>query len=769
MRRRAVQLVIWFVGYLVIGSISAPPAHALLNCTNQQVTSGAEEPHPLRPNPGQECTPDIPPTSRIECGTDIVVVKTIKMPRGGPGCTPFSPTDYGKHIDCTRTATVNDVPVQIGLQDLELPIAGVASNLAISDSISDALKMRNYTSWYKEGGPEQGDQEVLDPNNPLSLERALTYDGPIKKLIAEDVLNTRKEELIDSAKVGESYNQIIGYVDKNTNAVIGRKQARSLLADPVTKDQVEQIRLIGMDAHRNPPWIEGDQEATKWSTLWRQVPWTQTVDLAGEIYATLAHPDNIGMQGVTNATLAFNPSLTVADLSVAFPHLAEDDQLAQLLQSVFIPSDIPQTTNYQLINDYTQNTNFNDINRGAPWATQGCRPFETGETPWNPGDRLESSTTIKGSFSFTKDVTYSFDWWTAAEIAQRTAAGLSLYEPVEVDVSAPLSIFSRTPQALDNVYDRLLNGPGAVFKALYPLNYTPDDRPAAAGLTGVNCGSDCEVWPANEKGRKAEMFFPHLGSILLDWHQKLQCMLDPLGRCGRDLIGARGNSGTGGVCENAGFAVTEKPDLTKSKEQIVGGVANQERIDPSVLMAILTIEAGPNYDPQTDFCAVSACSEAGPFQITTGWEHVNCDTNQCGGATCGNYCTRAQNGEDVGGFFDLPPALSDLESLNRCNFEDALRIAVNLLKVKGGLSRSAYLGATTAYKDNLMKAFMGYHGDTPDSSLSLIDNCKTINPLTRGDLVGKPGLPDWTNKTYCEYSFDLLCSSSIAPTPPLCL
>lgn len=737
MRRRAIHLVIWLLGYVVIGYFRAPQAYALLDCTNQVVTPGAQEPHPLRPNPGQVCTPDIPPTSRIECGTDIVVVKTIKMPRGGPGCTPFSPTDYGKHIDCTRTATVNDIPVQIGLQDLELPIAGVASNLAISDSISDALKMRNYTSWYGQGATEQADEEVLDAANPATLDRILNYSGPEKKLIAEDVINARKEELIDSAKRGESYNQIIGYVDKNMNAVIGRKQALLLLADPATKDQIESIRLIGMDAHRNPPWIEGDQDAVKWYTLWRQVPWTQTVDLAGEIYATLAHPDNNNMQGVTNATLAFDPSLTVADLSVAFPHLAEDDQLAQLLQSVFRPPEVEETTNYQNTSPYIQNTDFTDINRGAPWATQGCRPFESGETPWNPGDRLESSTTIKGLFSFTKDVTYSFDWWTAAEIAQRTAAGLSLYEPVEVPISAALSIFSRTPQALDNVYDRLLNGPGAVFKALYPLAYTPDDRPAATGLTGVNCGPNCEVWPANEKGRKPEMFFPHLGSILLDWHQKLQCMLDPLGRCGRDLIGTRTDSGTAGVCENAGFDVT---DRTTTLDEALANAEVQECVDQNILLAIKTIETGPGFDPATYQCIPNACSAVGPMQLLSGWDHLNCDSTQCGRQTCVDQCNRVAQG-DASAIDEVNYNKNTFPGFNFCNINDAMIVAARLLKYKAGLSLSDCLHATEADKERLMKAAMSYYGNTPDLTKTTAENC--TDPADRHARLG--------NKTYCEF------------------
>lgn len=761
MKLRSVRLGMWLLGllalslfgYSVILLFRVPQANALLNCTNQVVTPVTQEPHPLRPNPGQVCTPDIPRTSRIECGTDIVVVKTIKMPRGGPGCTPFSPTDpadYGKHIECTRTATVNDVPVQIGLQDLELPIAGVASNVAVSDVISDALKMRNYTSWYGQGATEQADEEVLDSANPATLDRILNYSGPEKKLIAEDVINARKGELIDSAKRGESYNQIIGYVDKNTNTVIGRKQALSLLADPATKDQVEQIRLIGMDAHRNPPWVEGDQEATKWYTLWRQVPWTQTVDLAGEIYATLAHPDHIGMQGVTNATLTFDPSLTVADLSVAFPHLAEDDQLAQLLQSVFRSPEVEETTNYQNTSPYAQNTDFSNVNRDPAWNTSYCRTFETGETPWNPGDNLESSTIIKGTFSFTKDVTYSFNWWTAAEIAQRIAAGLSLYEPVEVDVSAPLSIFSRTPQALDNVYDRLLNAPGAVFKALYPLAYTPDDRPAAAGLTNVNCGPNCEVWPANEKGRKAEMFFPHLGSILLDWHQKLQCMLDPLGRCGRDLIGARGDAGTGGVCENAGVAVTEKPDPAKTKDQIIAEIAAAERVDAIILSTILLIEGDASYDPQTSFCQANACSAVGPMQLLSGWDHVNCDPNQCGESVCTTVCDRYAGG-DASVVAEVNYNKNTFPGMNFCNFTDALTVAARLLKYKAGLTLSDALRATVADRERLIRAFMGYYGNTPNMALpTWSDRCRDPNhKRTRLDL------PNWsTPKTYCEYAME---------------
>lgn len=911
MKRRATQLVIWFVGYLVIGSVSAPKAYALLDCTDQVVptlppgiTAPTGESHPLRPNPYQVCSPDVPQGARISCGTDMVVVKEVRFQRapltGDLDCTPSGgnpgdPIVPGSDVTCTRrNYQVTNVPVSIDLSLLELPIAGVASNTVVSDTTPDFLRMGNYTSWYLQGALEQADQEpvegrtvplgslpvrvnpggptppppdfsnpvkllalgdsitkgwypcklhdilesdpstsgkvtfvggeendfcppqlgeghlgettsqilnrdpagltrtydpnivlihlgtndagaspsfdaavvteniqdiidailtekpetsvfiaqiipnnglfggygsrerieqlnnvigttitgafivdqftAIDPNIDLSdavhpnesggqkmaqrfmdamlqaggappaagpsvtpAVRPMTFDdvmfatGPLKKLIPPEVFSQRKKDIINSATAGKTYNQIIGFV--KGNKVIGRKEALALYQTDPGRTDIEKIRLADMTApeRQNPLYDPTNQDAMKWYTLWRQVPFVQPVDLAGEVYATISQAD----PDVKDATLTFDASLQLQDLRVSFPHLAEDNQLAELLQDVIIPAGVDETTGYQnwdaINNPADPRYNFSDSNisnREPAWNTSYCRP-ENQLPQWNPGDNLGSTTVVKGKFSFKKDVTYTYREPTVAELA-----GQPRPKTEDVDVTAPLSVFARTPLALEDMYDRLVNGPGSIYRALNPLaEPTIRDDPGAAGLGG-SCGPGCTVRPGNQEGRKFEMFFPHLGSMLLNFHQKIQQILSPLGG---STPGATG-----------GFA-SSSPYATMDMNAALNTAAIRNNVPRTLLQAIYEIE-GTEYAAYGT-CVSSVAGAKGPMQIV----------DAPGSA-----------------YWDVADT-TERQILNLCNPGDAAEIAARIIVFKVGHPSATDPG-------DIKRAAKGYYGScTPDS------------------------------------------------------
>ena len=109
--------------YLFICLLSPPPAAASLKLCDPVSPINPVEPHPLRPYPGKDCTPDIEQKARLTCGTDLVAVKKVELDRGGSGCSDPDP-DTGT-VSCTVDVTINNIPIAIGLSDLELPIAGI--------------------------------------------------------------------------------------------------------------------------------------------------------------------------------------------------------------------------------------------------------------------------------------------------------------------------------------------------------------------------------------------------------------------------------------------------------------------------------------------------------------------------------------------------------------------------------------------------------------------------------------------------------------------
>lgn len=553
--------------------------------------------------------------------TAVYVAKIITSARNWYAGSPEKIAQLNSAIGDPNTGIKNAYIVDLG--NVLSPPGDFMSNDAVHPNESGGQKIANiFWSAIQQSTSDSSTGTTNasgSTSSPTTVDDVLLFSGPIKKLIPKEVLDKKRNDMIDAALAGTTYNQIIGYV--KDGAVIGRKAALTSFAEDPARTDIERVRLTHMNDHRNPPYVPGD----RWYTLWKQTPFVQTVDLPGEVFSTLSQAD----PGITNASLSLTG--TVDQFRVSFPHLAEVDQLSQLLQAVFKPLDASETGGYVEPNkvDYTK------VNRTTPYNTNYCaEPY----TVWNPGDNLESKQTISGTFTFTKHVEYSFNEWTIAERIGFLTRGEPIPTTVDVDVSGPVSVFARNPIEMDAIYDRLLNpnAQASVYSAVLPFEDPGTDAKAAAQLS-MDCGDNCEVRPANIAGKKAELFFPHWGQIFLSFHQKLQQALSP-------VLGASTAAGPTGTTSSSPYA-------TMDIDEALAAAALRHRVPLSLLQAIYAIE-GTEWEAWHQ-CAPSNKGALGPMQFTE--EAVRVVTTD----------------QEFGQF-------------NRCNPGDAAELAARLLKYKVG-------------------------------------------------------------------------------------
>jgi len=97
-------------------------------------------------------------------------------------------------------------------------------------------------------------------------------------------------------------------------------------------------------------------------------------------------------------------------------------------------------------------------------------------------------------------------------------------KPARGESVGTIGVYIQNPPAVDNVWDRLINGPASVFKAMIPPGLIENnDLPAQSKGLGYYCGPDCRVNPTSPSA-----FFPHWGSVLEMFHAGIQKMLNPI-------------------------------------------------------------------------------------------------------------------------------------------------------------------------------------------------------------------------------------------------
>lgn len=149
-----VYSIISLLGYFTIPAFAAEAP-----CTEIADT----EPHPLRPAPARPCQKE-PPKWNLSCGNDAKPSLELELPRTLDDTYNCSRADNIGRLACSRRIEKYPAPpvnFTVDLTDMALPVAGVASNTSVADSLDPSTKMTQYPSWYLQGDPEPPDESVL--------------------------------------------------------------------------------------------------------------------------------------------------------------------------------------------------------------------------------------------------------------------------------------------------------------------------------------------------------------------------------------------------------------------------------------------------------------------------------------------------------------------------------------------------------------------------------------------------------------------------------
>lgn len=375
------------------------------------------------------------------------------------------------------------------------------------------------------GIPADQDSETGDTPQLVDW---LTLLGPIRKLIPKEALDARKNWVIDQVLAEKSYNQIIAYA--RAGSPISRQEAIRTGFDQI-------VRIKDMTDHRNP-----DPADIFWYTIWnRYMPFTANNDLPGRIFTTISNRE------INDPANKVPPRLVITqpNYDVFFPHAQETDIASDILQSIFRPPDLLSVLTYDQRKSQDSSAfvseNFYDplkspasladpgydvyLGKGAPRPPFDANPCNvlaranTGDILHDETTAKKEETTIKAVLRVTKPVVF-----TGKFLYDETGTvflGRSGTVPPRGPVSGIVSVYVQNPPQAENVWERLVRGPAAVFKALFPLP-NEDDTPSQSNNLGYYCGPDCQV--VSDRQTR----FPHWGSILELFHQKIQDMLNPL-------------------------------------------------------------------------------------------------------------------------------------------------------------------------------------------------------------------------------------------------
>lgn len=236
------------------------PTPTTIPCQN--TTGSSPEFHPLRPYPGSPCDPLIPRASpfanqpkMISTGSDAWSVQQNKdyglrnsvVFACGQSLTPNSPqqfdlatgvlppncTQSGSTVTCLRDLRFD---LTLDMRDSQIPILG---NTQIR-TLTDTQKMTEYLSWYLNGTVQQAEQFLYSPQDEGFIKRLVNFSGPLQKLLAFDLKNWDRSELVTGPvgepragpnSGGEYHNYIVG-CEQYVNLDLGdyTNAARTLLS-----------------------------------------------------------------------------------------------------------------------------------------------------------------------------------------------------------------------------------------------------------------------------------------------------------------------------------------------------------------------------------------------------------------------------------------------------------------------------------------------------------------------------------------------------------
>jgi hypothetical protein len=515
---------------LIIGLLQTRIIHAQTNCKKEN----NPEFHSLRPYPAEPCDEEVSEIA-LFCGNSLVISDTVSSFDPGASCQTLPD---GK-LKCTVSKTRS---IAIDLSDAELPIMGNTELVVNSqkqpnpEDLDNAEKVNEYVSWYLNGITGRAEYGLDDINDTVN------FSGPIKKLLPQSIQHKHQIETIEKAlakdvnRDGESqsrnrHNQVVVCTN-----LLGKPTAcyGSLLRELANKDYrlsdwdgtliSAKIRtnLVNFWTLFLPGYsqkIIRDSLGDVWEYKTPPLPWQnrfednpkkylkaykewrgKTCVLIPHINLLICHdfpilsPSNkFGVQPVSEGVIITNVS--IKDWSPAelyFAHMQEVNELAEILQQIFVPKDGDMTGE------------VTGVSLGGNCDLVNVRT--------NEGDDLFAGE-IGGTLSYDAEFSCDFDR-NATESACTKEAIVSL------------SVLTKTPLA-DDVWSRTVAGPSAIFKRIFP-KVGPEgailrilDIPAATKVTYI--GADFVGNPGNQRsGEGAELYFPHIERVLVNKLSRVQ-------------------------------------------------------------------------------------------------------------------------------------------------------------------------------------------------------------------------------------------------------
>jgi hypothetical protein len=522
------------------------PAPAPIPCS----TSSNPEFNSLRPYQASPCQTSVAPTAKY-CGNTLNLQVSINQPYtpGTPGCSTS-----GGNVTCNYSTSENFPAVTIDLTGANLPFLGntedVLNSQSASESLTDAQKVNGYVSWYLNGvinRAEYGDTQNTSDN-------LINYSGPINKLLPSAIQDAQRIQTITNVDSSTNHNQIVVcvkdgkpipcYAGDNT-AAQGTPYRLNDWNDGSLSLVTTFFNILGTDIWNKKypplPWQFNSEilydkaysewkgnsclivpivnklvcvplpiisNPSSWSNLFQYVPLSSTEDVKGNVSVdTGTITQNAGSQ-VNIANPQFTGQ-TPADLFYA--HTVESDQLATLLQSTYVAQGIPQ------------NGSSTDV------STAACNNVEVRT---NKGDNLFAKQ-ITGDLNFTAIFSCTFETDTqmiqegkctavsTGKEKQYMCPAQSCTKVASVD----LSTISQSPE-LDDIWSRLVAGPEAIFKMIFPKTNTTGsvgqilDIPGATNITYSGSGVTSS---------DTQLKLPHLGGIYEYFLKGVQTALRPKG------------------------------------------------------------------------------------------------------------------------------------------------------------------------------------------------------------------------------------------------
>lgn len=367
---------------------------------------------------------------------------------------------------------------------------------------------------------------------------------------------------------------------------------------------------------------------SKYADMYSYVPLSSTEDVTGNIEIDSY---SVGGPGITYVTFTSQSS------TLFFPHLTESDQLGSTLQDTYISKDQQK-----------------DQKTGAATAVAPPSSCTTVDVRSNAGDKL-FATSLSGTLGYTASFSCTFNAPVAttncysaclsyggfpgecrAECTSNPDA-IPIPTPLPPQtcsktVSIALSTSSNTPK-IDDIWSRLVAGPTAVVKRMFPKLGTQ------IGTLKDIPGSTSIDYSGSAQG-SGELNLPHVGGISEYFLKGIQTMLRPKG-----------------YGEPISFGPITSTTTTSGD---ICGVASKYNIPCCQLKGIISVETGATEDtPKTPFVGSGSCNG----------QPSCCNGNYCGPAniSCSQYAglTNSDN-LDMCSYNDSAVLLSRAMLLARC-------------------------------------------------------------------------------------------------------